>query len=142
MKTRICTNCKHEFEVYGKDTMRICRQCNCARVKSYSVQTKMRNRAQQRSKNSGVFFDLKKEDIIVPDKCPVFGFDLVCHTGKPGGKKQSPALDRIDPSKGYTKDNIQVISHLANQMKSHATDEELVLFANWVLKTYKKSDQD
>jgi len=52
--------------------------------------------------------------------------------GKHGGKNDSPTLDRIDPNKGYVKGNIQVLSHLANMMKSNATAEELHLFADWI----------
>lgn len=43
---------------------------------------------------------------------------------------------KIIPSKGYVKDNIQVLSLLANQMKSNATPEELVKFSKNVLKIY------
>ena len=35
------------------------------------------------------------------------------------------SLDRKDPNKGYTKDNVWVISQIANAMK--------LLFAKWVL---------
>lgn len=40
---------------------------------------------------------------------------------------------REDSTKGYIKDNIQVISYLANVMKSHATDAELLQFAHGVI---------
>jgi hypothetical protein len=69
----------------------------------------------------------------------VFGFALERSTnGKP--TKFSPSVDRIDPTKGYTKDNVQVISNLANAMKQNATKEELIVFAKWVLKTYGENE--
>ncbi len=42
----------------------------------------------------------------------------------------------IRSSKGYTKDNIQVISRLANQMKANADKEQMIKFAEWILKTF------
>jgi hypothetical protein len=52
--------------------------------------------------------------------------------------RTSPSLDRIDSTLGYTKGNIQVISWLANTMKTNASIEELKLFAKWVLETFKE----
>lgn len=137
---RQCTNCKQIYKKTSK-TVTLCPKCNCARVKSLSLETKMRNRAQQRARKSGVEFNLEKEDIIIPEKCPILGIPLISHKGSPGGKKASPSLDRKDPSKGYTKDNIWVISHLANQMKSHSTMEEMINFSKWVLKNYDFLDK-
>lgn len=68
--------------------------------------------------------------------CPYFGWELT-FTGK---QKTLASLDRIDSSRGYTKDNVRVISYLANLMKSYATEEELVMFATGVLsmRSYEK----
>jgi hypothetical protein len=95
--------------------------------------------AKQRAKRRGIEFSIDPEDIVIPSKCPVFGFDLVCGVGKsnrPGGNRNSPSLDRIDQSRGYIKGNIRVISHLANTMKLNATADELVAFATWAIKEY------
>lgn len=48
-------------------------------------------------------------------------------------RKYAYSLDRKDPTQGYTKDNVWVISQIANAMKWDSTKEERVLFANWVL---------
>jgi hypothetical protein len=53
-----------------------------------------------------------------------------------GGRHDSPSIDRKDNTKGYTKDNVWVISQLANQMKSNATPEQLRAFARWILSEY------
>ena len=64
------------------------------------------------------------------NKCPVFGFEF--SVGEP--RINSPSLDRINNNKGYTPDNIQIISDLANKMKQNANDEQLTKFAQWILK--------
>ena len=71
---------------------------------------------------------LLQEDIIIPDVCPIMGtkFDRA-------DKKTAPSIDRIVPSLGYIKGNVQVISTLANQMKWNSTREELIQFCKSVL---------
>lgn len=85
-----------------------------------------------KAKARGLEFDLTINDLQFPDTCPVFGFKL--ERGEGCVKYNSPSVDRIDSTKGYTKDNIQFISHKANAMKNNATQEELEVFARWVLK--------
>ena len=46
--------------------------------------------------------------------------------------KSSPALDRIEPNKGYIKDNVVWISYRANTIKNNLTLEEMkLLLKNW-----------
>lgn len=56
-------------------------------------------------------------------KCPVLGIDLFW--GEGSDRNNSPSLDRIDPSLGYTKDNVCIISWKANRIKSDATIDEI-----------------
>lgn len=60
-------------------------------------------------------------------KCEVTGFDLTIENG---GKYKThplqPTLDRIDSSKGYTKENVQVVCWWYNAMKQDWTDEMMV----------------
>lgn len=93
--------------------------------------------AKHRAKKQGVPFDIEKSDLVIPELCPVLGMPLVCNAGTGNAKQNSPSLDKIVPELGYTKGNIQIISYLANAMKSDATPEQLILFAEWVLETYK-----
>lgn len=78
-----------------------------------------------RAKNKDIEFTLAFEDIYpYPEKCPILGIPLV-----PGGSSgvnspDSPSVDRIDPTKGYTKENCQVISNRANFLKNNGTIEE------------------
>lgn len=79
--------------------------------------------------------NLEKEDIVIPEVCPILKIPL--KKGQKGPIPSSPSLDRIIPELGYTKGNIQVISQRANIMKNDANPEELLLFAKWILKTYE-----
>jgi predicted nucleic acid-binding Zn-ribbon protein len=134
---RECTKCGTMFLKTSK-TVTLCNKCNCERVKCTDPRSKMLQRAKGRAKLKGLEFDLTVKDIVIPEYCPILGIKLTCKSGVSGGQKNSPALDRINSNGGYTKDNVRVISHLANMMKSHATKEELIKFANWVISSLPK----
>ena len=136
---RECTKCHTIFRKTNK--MTLCHQCNSTRVKGQDDRWKMHQRAKQRAKLSGLEFNLKPEDIVIPRFCPVVGVELVSHCGASGGRGHSPSLDRIDNTKGYTKDNIQVISHLANMMKGSATPEQLIKFSEYYLSKLTKPNE-
>lgn len=70
--------------------------------------------------------NLTAEDIIIPAMCPLLGIPLQFATGHP--KLNSPSVDCIDPTKGYVKGNVWVISKMANTMKSCASKSELRAF--------------
>lgn len=90
---------------------------------------------ESRCRKNGTPFNLTKEyvDSITPTHCPILGYLLVRQVGKVGASYNSPSIDRIVPSKGYIIGNVQIISNKANTMKSNATPEELLMFANWIL---------
>lgn len=131
---RECTKCGVIFEKTGNT---LCNSCNSNRVKTRTPEWKMWNRAKTRAKGKGLSFNIKPEDIILPEKCPILGITLKENSGKSGAYIDSYSLDRINNNEGYTKDNIQVISQLANSMKGAATTEQLIRFAEWILETYK-----
>jgi hypothetical protein len=128
---RECTKCHSIFKKTSK-TVTLCPSCNSSRVKSTTPEAKMLQRAKNRARNKNLELNLDIGDIKIPEYCPIMGIKLECHTGRSGGKKDSPSLDRKDPNKGYTKDNVEVISHLANMMKSLANEQELKTFAKWI----------
>lgn len=81
-------------------------------------------RARTRATERGMEFTITKEDIVIPDKCPLLGIDII---PKAKDRTHSPSLDRIDSNKGYTPDNIWVVSSRANTLKNDASLQELEL---------------
>ena len=78
-------------------------------------------------------FYITIDDIHIPEVCPYLGIKLIPGTYKERGVGAAPTIDRIDSSKGYTPENIEVISDLANRMKQNASKEQLITFAKSVL---------
>lgn len=87
--------------------------------------------AKARAKREGVYWDLEFEDIEWPEYCPILKMKLVYENGREIIHDDSPSFDKIDPNKPYTKDNVWIISHLANTMKSSANNEQLLNFSKW-----------
>ena len=97
------------------------------------------NSCKMSAKKKGLEFTINIKDINIPTHCPIFGFELtnIIYEGK-GRVPTNASLDRIDSSKGYIPGNVWVISDMANRMKQDATKEELITFAEGILKLYKK----
>lgn len=87
-------------------------------------------RTEQRCLKYGWPCDLTIDDLAIPEVCPALGIPII--PGDPE-KWQSPSIDRIDPTRGYVKGNIAIISFRANQIKSNSSVEEM----EKVLKYYK-----
>lgn len=102
--------------------MRIWKQNNPA----HSLWLNCRSRA---TKN-GIEFTITKEDIVIPEFCPILGIKMQIG----GNRWNSPSVDRINPSLGYTKGNIAVISYRANKIKTDATPQELSAIVDWLRK--------
>ena len=83
----------------------------------------------KRSSLAKVPFQLTKDDLKdllenSSDRCPVFGFKYIKNTDK-NHRDYAPSLDRINPKKGYTKENVIVVSMLANRIKTDATIDQI-----------------
>lgn len=86
--------------------------------------------AEKRAAIKKIEFSLVKEDILpFPTICPLLGIEISMDLGK-GQQLNGPSLDRKDPKRGYTKDNVWIISRRANNIKNDASIEELELILN------------
>jgi len=106
--------------------------CGCRRKAGYTNpksnpnkknETRLLNYARRNAKRRGEECSLELKDIIIPEYCPVLGIKL--EPGSHSHQDCSPSVDRIDSTKGYTKDNIWIISARANRIKNNATIEEI-----------------
>ena len=84
------------------------------------------------------------EKLNIPDYCPILNIKLNYDGVESHGwtrEECSPSLDQIIPNKGYTLDNIQIISWRANRIKNNATPEELKLIADYMINLTKNNLQ-
>ena len=83
-----------------------------------------------RAKRNGLDFDLDVDFLrsIVTTHCPIFGVELIYGLKKDvdfTDRGKGASLDRKDSARGYTKDNVWIISYRANSIKQDATIAEL-----------------
>lgn len=116
-KVRNCKTCENDYRI-----------SNLQRINEYSQEYRRKNiqkamfcAAKYRAKSNGLDFNIELCDVIVPEICPVLGIPISTSMEK----NNSPSLDRIIPSLGYTKGNVRVISWRANWIKNNMTDEEV-----------------
>lgn len=88
-----------------------------------------------RAKKNNMEFNLTEEFLqsIWTDTCPILGIPLYSAVFESGNSRSeskakphdnSPTIDRIDSSKGYTMDNVCIMSYRANMIKNCGTIEE------------------
>lgn len=154
METKKCSCCGEtkpvsEFHKHPKTKDGLNGRCKACRkeynkehYKEYyktNADAKILNSIRFRAGRKGIPFDLELEDIQGVTHCPVFGWELKrSGSGVSGASPNSPSVDRKIPELGYVKGNIQILSNKANTMKHDATPEELIQFAEWILRTYQK----
>ncbi len=87
----------------------------------------------QRALREGVEFNLTVDNIFWPTHCPIFGYELSYYEAD---KNRSVSIDKNDPQKGYTKDNVVVMSMRANRAKWNLTASEVKkLYEYFLLKS-------
>ena len=100
-----------------------------------NVRGKLCNSAKDRARIYNIPCNIISEDIKLIRLCPYLNIPL--EYGNILASNYSASLDKINPDLGYVKGNIEVISMLANNMKSSASPEQLVTFSKNVLQRYK-----
>jgi hypothetical protein len=144
-----CSNKKNKEKEYYKNSQQVRKERRKndpefrAKINKQKQESRLRNissvllgECKRRALKKGLEFDLTIEDIVIPNMCPILLQPI--EQGNKDNYKFSPSVDRIDNTKGYIKGNVQIISMKANTIKNSATIEELILFAEWVNKTFKK----
>lgn len=128
-----CSICKQYLEInnYRRYSHR-CNKCVYKVGTSYREQRKYTVdhwimvalcNSKKRAKLKNFNHNLTKQWLLanIPEYCPVLGIKLSFS----GNRDNSPSLDRFDNNKGYTTDNVRIISFRANSLKSNATLAEL-----------------
>tara|TARA_S200002703_G_C3634734_1_gene194943 strand:+ start:48 stop:380 length:333 start_codon:yes stop_codon:yes gene_type:complete len=88
--------------------------------------TQLWRQLRESARKRNIPFDLTPSDINdigIPLTCPVLNIPIYFNRGSP--KDNSISFDRIDSTKGYTRDNLVIVSYRANKLKSNATLEEM-----------------
>ena len=93
--------------------------------------------ARSRARQSNLDFDLTIDFLatIAPTHCPIDGRPLdwskeIENNGRPHAT--SPSLDRINPAKGYTMDNVRIIGDKWNRWKSNMTINDLLILRDYM----------
>jgi hypothetical protein len=148
-------NCSARPHRHGKDSD--CKKCQSIRKAKYwklkeefnlelhlrSLLNYCRQRIlghTKRGRYLGMSFDLTLENLLLlyykqKGLCAISEIEMTFIQG--GGKKDiNISIDRIDSSKGYTMDNIQLVCSHVNMMKSNLSYERLVFFCENIINKY------
>lgn len=103
--------------------------------------TNLLNNGRQRAKQKFLDFDLDFAWLLEKIKkgiCEVTGipFDLQETTGSGKNRAFTPSLDRINPNKGYTKDNVQVVCWIYNAAKGVNSHADVLKMASSLVPKY------
>jgi hypothetical protein len=70
----------------------------------------------------------ENRDQEIEEYCPYLNIKLIIGDVFPP-LDNNPSIDRIDPSRGYVKGNVEVVSLLANRIKSNASPSDIMKVA-------------
>lgn len=130
LRTAHCVKCHEENWRERPNGTRQCRTCSNRNRAERPAKARFRS-LRHRAEEKGLEFTIDIDDLEIPDVCPVLGIPIERTRGGPPAEN-SPSVDRIDNTKGYTKDNVHVISFRANRLKNNATPDELRAVADYI----------
>ncbi len=140
---RICNSC---FQAYSRKRESIRRKVK--QVGDSQHLRDMQESARYRAKKNNIPYSLSIHDLreIITEECPILGIKFELNKqGQEWGKgksknnwQNSPSLDRIVPEKGYVKDNIIIVSLMANSIKNQATPEQILTVGNFYKHLYNE----
>lgn len=139
-----CISCKQKYDAKYRKTDKIVQLYNSEKYKRRKLKYKNENyikvklyTAKLTAKARNIEFLIDESDFkILPEYCPLLGIKLDYEYGN-GRNLNGASIDRIDNTRGYIKDNVWIISLLANTMKNEATIEQLIEFSKNVIKIFK-----
>lgn len=129
-KCRFCGEISYRRTPVGSRSS-VCESCfNKQSSKSRDHVLVMLSAARARAKKVGVPYSLTRENITIPEYCPILGIKL--ERGPVQERHNSPSLDRIYPELGYIPGNVSVISYRANCIKNNGSADEHRRIADWM----------
>ena len=153
--TKICSMCNTEQDVVNFNSCKTakiglastCKKCSKNSVKKWlesdiknfikKIYLSCKHNCNKRSKN--LVFAITEKDIIELyykqyGKCALSGQILTKIALEDKGiNKYNVSIDRINSSKGYTKDNIQLVGSIINIMKNDIDEKDFILFVSSIV---------
>jgi hypothetical protein len=143
-KERLSAQCKQRrasdsscYKKYRKEYER--HRSTGAEGKLFAMMGSARKRAKKKNIEFNLTIDVMRA--LYTSHCLITGDPLNWETHN-GFSPESPSLDRTNPSKGYTADNVRIISHKANTWKSNMSLEDALKVVEYLQSLDSCGDED
>lgn len=138
VKEFICSYCGTKVSSHSRKSIYCsdrCGQLAATRRRAFDLSYRMNGlagSAKHRAKSKGLPFDIDRDFLLKlwedqEGRCALTKelFDLRIEDEKlTTAKRNSPSIDRIEPSKGYVKGNVRLVTFQVNMAKGFYTDED------------------
>jgi len=107
---------------------------------NYYIKKVILSQAKKRSKEKNLEFNLTMGDLISikNNTCPILGHEILYKSGI--DNKRSASLDRIDPTKGYIKGNVKIVSYEGNCLKNRNNYHSAVKMLEYIIQNSPPED--